>query len=143
LQPVEFRESFAAPSRSETINLTINADPSKKHKLYFSYNFGSSALDALSEAAKTANKLENPDLFTNSTSHQIIGKGFAYYIGYDVPGFDVSETFGGISKTDFQGALLQAENFTDRYIRTLAVLASVKDCESVKPIKAKPKASTK
>jgi hypothetical protein len=42
LQPVEFRESFAAPSRSETINLTINADPSKKHKLYFSYNFGTS-----------------------------------------------------------------------------------------------------
>ncbi len=102
-----------------------------------------SALDALSGAVKTANKLENLDLFTNSTSYQIIGKGFAYYIGYDVPGFDISETFGEISKNDFQGALLQAENFTDRYIRTLAVLASVKDCESVKPIKAKPKASTK
>ncbi len=41
LQPVEFRESLAAPSRSESVNLTINADPTKKHKLYFSYNFGS------------------------------------------------------------------------------------------------------
>jgi hypothetical protein len=40
LQPVEFKQSFAAPSRSENIALTINADPNKKHKLYFNYNFG-------------------------------------------------------------------------------------------------------
>jgi hypothetical protein len=40
LQPVEFKQSFAAPSRSENFNLTINADPNKKHKLYFSYNVG-------------------------------------------------------------------------------------------------------
>lgn len=42
LQPVEFKQSFAAPTRSENISLTINADPNKKHKLYFNYNFGSS-----------------------------------------------------------------------------------------------------
>jgi len=40
LQPIEFKQSFAAPSRSERISLTINADPNKKHKLYFNYNFG-------------------------------------------------------------------------------------------------------
>lgn len=40
LQPVEFKQSFAAPSRSENVSLTINADPTKKHKLYLSYNFG-------------------------------------------------------------------------------------------------------
>jgi hypothetical protein len=40
LQPIEFKQSFAAPSRSENVALTINADPNKKHKLYFSYNFG-------------------------------------------------------------------------------------------------------
>jgi hypothetical protein len=76
-------------------------------------------------------------------SHQIIGKDFANFIGYDVPGFDISQTFGEISKKDFQNAVQQAEVFTDKYLRTLAILASVKDCESVKPIKAKPKASTK
>lgn len=42
LQPVEFRESLAAPRRSESVNLTINADPTKKHKLYLNYNFGTS-----------------------------------------------------------------------------------------------------
>ncbi len=40
LQPVEFKQSFAAPSRSENVSLTINADPTKKHKLYLNYNFG-------------------------------------------------------------------------------------------------------
>lgn len=40
LQPIEFKQTFAAPSRSESLNLTINHDPNKKHKLYFSYNFG-------------------------------------------------------------------------------------------------------
>jgi hypothetical protein len=40
LQPVEFKETLAAPSRGEDISVNINADPTKKHKLYLSYNFG-------------------------------------------------------------------------------------------------------
>lgn len=39
LQPAEFKQSFATPSRSESISLTINADPNKKHKLYLYYYF--------------------------------------------------------------------------------------------------------
>jgi hypothetical protein len=103
----------------------------------------SNALDSLSNSIKTANKLENPDLFTSFMSHQIIGKDFAVFIGYDVPGFNISETFGEISKADFQNSVQQAEGFTDKYLRTLAILASVKDCENEKPTKAKPKAKTK
>ncbi|MGI8848666.1 MAG: hypothetical protein ACR2HT_00680 [Pyrinomonadaceae bacterium] len=103
----------------------------------------SNALDTLSNSIKTANKLENPDLFTSFMSHQIIGKDFAVFIGYDVPGFNISETFGEISKADFQNSVQQAEGFTDKYLRTLAILASVKDCENEKPIKTKPKAKIK
>lgn len=40
LQPVAFRQSFAAPNRSENASLTINADPTKKHKIYLNYNIG-------------------------------------------------------------------------------------------------------
>ncbi len=40
LQPVEFKQSLATPSRSENFSLTINADPTKKHKLYLNYNLG-------------------------------------------------------------------------------------------------------
>ena len=98
------------------------------------------ALDAISGAIKTANKLENPNLFTSFMSQQIIGKGIASYIGYEVPGFDINKTFYEISQKDFQGAISQAESFSDKYLRTLAVLASVKDCEKNEtPIKPKTK----
>lgn len=96
------------------------------------------ALDAISNSIKTANKLENPNLFTGFMSHYIISKEFSIGIGYSVPGFDISQTFGELSKNDFQGAVTQAEGFTDKYLRTLAVLAAVDGCaKTVK--KDKPK----
>lgn len=42
LQPVEFKQSFATPARSESFYTNINADPNKKHKLLFSYSFNNS-----------------------------------------------------------------------------------------------------
>lgn len=99
------------------------------------------ALDALSAAIKTANKLENPNLFTSFMTQQIITKDFGTYIGFEVPGFDINKTFYEISQKDFQGAISQAESFTDKYLKTLAVLASVKDCEkNEQPVKPKAKA---
>lgn len=41
LRPVEFRQSFATPNRSDNISMSVNADPNKKHKLYLSYDFSS------------------------------------------------------------------------------------------------------
>lgn len=107
----------------------------------------SNAFDSLADAIKTANKLENPNLFTSNVTQQIIGKGFAFYTSYSVPGFEVSETFYALSQTDFLSALTHATNFSDKYLRTLAVLATVKDCEKneklVKPKSVKPKTSQK
>ncbi|MEJ7623155.1 MAG: carboxypeptidase regulatory-like domain-containing protein [Pyrinomonadaceae bacterium] len=40
LQPFPIKQSVATPSRSDGLYLTINADPTKEHKLYLSYNFG-------------------------------------------------------------------------------------------------------
>ena len=100
------------------------------------------ALDALSNGIKTANKLENPNLFSSFMSQQISSNGYTHFIGYDVPGFDINRTFYEISQKDFQGAIAQAESFSDKYLQTLAVLASVKDCENnEKPVK--PPAKTK
>lgn len=102
----------------------------------------SNALDALALAVKTANALENPNLFSSGQTQQITGKGFMFYASYEVPGFDLNKTFYEISRADFQGALAQAESFNDKYLRTLAVIATVRDCEknvkSEKP-KVKPK----
>jgi hypothetical protein len=99
------------------------------------------ALNSLADAIKTANKLESPDLTTGFISREILLKNHSFYTGYSVPGFDVSETFYELSKKDFQSALGHTTNFSDKYLRTLAVLATVKDCEkNDKPVKTKPKA---
>ncbi|MDQ3711610.1 MAG: hypothetical protein M3388_05265 [Acidobacteriota bacterium] len=98
------------------------------------------ALGSLAEAIKTANKLENPNLFTNNVMQRIVGKGFGFFMSYSVPGFEVSETFYELSQKDFLNSLTHATNFSDKYLRTLAVLATVKDCEkNDKPVKVKPK----
>ena len=97
------------------------------------------ALDSLSNAIKTANKLETPNLVSGFVTQQIASKEFGgYFILYEVPGFDVNKTFDELSQKDFQGALLQADSFSDKYLRTLAVLAIVKDCrDSSKPANQK------
>ncbi|MEO8648916.1 MAG: hypothetical protein ABI539_07095, partial [Acidobacteriota bacterium] len=40
LRPAAFRQTFSTPGSSENVNFSINADPNKKHKLYFNYGFG-------------------------------------------------------------------------------------------------------
>lgn len=99
------------------------------------------ALDSVANAARVAGKLTGPNLFTSNVTQQIIGKGYAMFASYNVPGFDVNRTFYELSKKDFQGALTQAEGFTDKHLRTLAVLAVVRDCE--KDLKPQPKPKTK
>ncbi|MCW5958604.1 MAG: hypothetical protein KIS76_00470 [Pyrinomonadaceae bacterium] len=98
------------------------------------------SIDALSKAISTANKLENPNLFTQYVSQHIVGKDFGVFSSYPVPGFDINRTFDQISKEDFAGAISQAQSFSDRYLRTLAILASVTNCE--KPVKEKMKVKT-
>lgn len=87
------------------------------------------ALGALAEAIKTTNKLEAPNLFTNSVTQIVKGKTFTHFSSYTVPGFEIVETFYTISKNDFLNALTHSTNFSDKYLRTIAVLATVKDCE--------------
>lgn len=91
------------------------------------------SIDTLSKAIHTANKLENPELFSEFIAIKIVGESFGVFAGYSVPGFDINKTFYQISNKDFQGAISQAEGFSDKYLRTLAILASVKDCEKIEP----------
>lgn len=91
------------------------------------------SIDSISKSIRTANKLENPNLFTSHVMQQITGENFGMFSSYSVPGFDINKTFDQISKTDFQGAISLAEDFSDKYLRTLAVLASVKDCKTPEP----------
>jgi len=92
------------------------------------------ALDALSNAVKTVNKLENENIFTKFNGQQIQTENFSFFAGYSLPGFDLNEVFYEFGKSDFQSALNYAQSFSNKYYRTLAVLAVVKDCEkNIKP----------
>lgn len=39
LRPTPFKQTLATPTRSDNVNFVVNADPTKKHKLYLNYNF--------------------------------------------------------------------------------------------------------
>lgn len=102
------------------------------------------AAEVLSEAVKTINRLENPDVSATSVNRQIVGKDFGYFAVYDMPGYSLEKSFGQVSRKDFQGALNQARNLDDKYLRTLAVIAVVGDCivasekPQTKPSQPKP-----
>ena len=42
LRPIELKQTLATPNRSENFSVTASADPNKKHKLSFNYNFNGS-----------------------------------------------------------------------------------------------------
>lgn len=86
------------------------------------------AAGVLSEAVKTINRLENPDLSATSINRQIMGKDFGFFAVYEMPGANLEKSFAQVSHKDFQGALNQDRNLDDKYLRTLAVIAVVGDC---------------
>jgi len=86
------------------------------------------AAEVLSEAVKTINRLENPDLSASSIYRKIEGRDFGYYTSISTPGYSLEKSFAQVSQKDFQGALNQARNLDDKYLRTLAVIAVVGDC---------------
>ncbi|MDQ4123853.1 MAG: hypothetical protein M3209_20635 [Acidobacteriota bacterium] len=86
------------------------------------------AAEVLSEAVKTINRLENPDLSSTNVRRQIVGKNFGFFAVYEMPGYSLEKSFAQVSRKDFQGALNQARNLDDKYLRTLAVIAVVGDC---------------
>lgn len=146
-QPLEKYESFEI--LSEVFRIAEKApDSVEKAQVLMGVGFmfekidHANSIEAISKSIRTANKLENPNLFTSSVTHQITGENFGTYTSYSVPGFDINKAFDQISKTDFQGAISLAEDFTDKYLRTVAVLASVKECKSNVPNKEEPVQNT-
>lgn len=93
------------------------------------------ALNELGEAIRIINSLENPDIFSESMTRRIAGKGFFYFAGFSTPGYNMETTFEEISKKDFELSLAHAKNLNDKYFRTLAVLAVAKNCVQNAPKK--------
>jgi hypothetical protein len=81
------------------------------------------------------NQLDNPDIFSDYTLRQIIGKDFTFYAAFSSPGYNLETTFENLSKKDFELSLSNAKSLSDKYFRTLAVFAVAKNCVENTPKK--------
>lgn len=97
------------------------------------------ALDELSESIRVINQLEDPDIFDNSVTRQIVGKDFASMTTMPLPGNSFEGVFTDMSKKDFDLLLAHARSLGDKYFRTIAVISTVKNCIQPKPIAAPKK----
>jgi hypothetical protein len=86
------------------------------------------AAEVMADAVKTINTLDNPDLSMGFILRRIEGKNFSVYGGYNVPGFNLENSFQELGPRDFDGALSLARNLTDRAQRATAILGLSAQC---------------
>lgn len=86
------------------------------------------AIEELAEAVRVLNRTKDPDMSSMSVFRQIIGKDFASYAVYSVPGYDIEGTFRRIGERDFGLTLSNARALDDKFLRTIAVLSTAKHC---------------
>lgn len=104
-------------------------------KMYERVNH-SIALSRLTEAVRVINKLENPDIFSTTISQQIvIPNEFIFYAGYSTSGYNLETVFEQMGKNDFELALSNARGLDDKYFRTLAIIAILKNCTEKKTVR--------
>ncbi|MGE3467596.1 MAG: hypothetical protein AB7J13_11760 [Pyrinomonadaceae bacterium] len=94
------------------------------------------ALDELSEAVRVINQLEDPEIFQNWLTRQIIGKDFAVMATIALPGSNFDGLFAELGSKDFEMAVANARSLNDRYFRTIGVIAVASNC--VRPRPASP-----
>jgi hypothetical protein len=86
------------------------------------------AIGLLGDAVKCINRLDAPDFSRQFVMRKIEGKTFGSYAMFQTPGFSPENTFREVGKLDFDGTLYQANNFTDKSLRSLTSLAMVEQC---------------
>ncbi|HJR07914.1 MAG TPA: hypothetical protein VJ842_11680 [Pyrinomonadaceae bacterium] len=86
------------------------------------------AAEVMSDAVKTINTLDDPELSMGFILRRIEGKNFSVYSGYNVPGFNLENSFQELGPRDFDGALSLARNLTDRAQRATAILGLSAQC---------------
>ena len=96
-------------------------------KLYEKMNH-SFAVSELSDAVAVVNKLENEDLMSGYVSMKIEVKDYSFFASFGVPGYGLEESFNAVSKEDFSLPLSNAKAISDKFYRTIAVIAVAKNC---------------
>lgn len=101
----------------------------------------SRAIAVLGEAVKSINRIEQPDFSRQYVMRKIEGKTFGSYAAFQTPGFSPENTFRELGKSDLDGTLYQASQFSNKPLRALTLLALVEPCLQVtqQPEKVKKK----
>ncbi len=96
------------------------------------------AIAVLGDAVKNINRIEQPDFSRQFVMRRIEGKTFGSYAAFQTPGFNPENTFRELGKSDFDGTLYQAGNFTNKSLRARTTLSLIEPCLQP-PEKAKKK----
>jgi hypothetical protein len=86
------------------------------------------AMDEMAEAVRVINRVGNPDMSSMAVYRQIVGKTSSSYAVFTIPGKGFEEAFRQMAETDISLTLSNARAIDDRYLRTLAVLATIGRC---------------
>src|SRR5690606_5444691 len=97
------------------------------------------AMDEIAEAVRVMNRLENPDMSSMTVFRQIVGRNSSSFAVFSIPGKGFKESFREMSETDIGLTLSNARAIEDKYLRTIAVLATIEGCVDI--IEAAPKES--
>jgi tetratricopeptide (TPR) repeat protein len=102
------------------------------------------ASEVMADAVKTINTLDEPDFSLGFILRRIEGKNFSVYSGYNIPGFNLENSFRELGPRDFDGALALARNLSDRTLRSTAILGLSSQCleQAAKSPAAAPKKET-
>jgi hypothetical protein len=95
--------------------------------LYTKIDLGRS-ISVMGDAITCINHLEAPDFSRQSLVRRIEGKNFARYATFQTPGLSPENVFRELGKADFDDALYQASNLSDKSLRALATLALADIC---------------
>jgi hypothetical protein len=132
-------EVLAAAAKAPFTDVRARAQLGVAH-LYAEFD-GLRALEVLSDAVKTINQLNEPDLTGTFITRRIEGKKFGIYTSNAVPGFSLENAFREAGPRDFEGALLVARNLSDKTLRATAITGLAAHCleeSAKKPTPKKP-----
>jgi hypothetical protein len=103
------------------------------------------AINTLSDSIRVFNSLENKgEAFAGMLQIMVKGKYFTGYSAFPTFGVSISSVLSEMAKSDYSNTLSQANSFSDKYYRALAVIEVAKNCpelakaKETKVVKSKP-----
>lgn len=87
------------------------------------------AMEELAEAVRVINRTKDPDMRSGVVFRQMYSKSAgSWHAAFPLPGYNMEKTFEKMGETDFGLTLSNARAIEDKYLRTIAVISTAKNC---------------